>query len=68
MPRLNVHVTEQAKKEIDDLQRVSGAASLTEVVRAALRLYGEVIRARARGETLQLRSEDGEVREVWLVT
>jgi hypothetical protein len=60
--RLNFVVNRQIKDRIEHLQDVSGATSLTEVVRRALAVYEEVLKIREEGGQLVI--ETGGEREL----
>lgn len=50
--RLNLVVNRQVKDRIEQLQELSEATSITEVVRRALALYEEILKIREEGSRL----------------
>jgi hypothetical protein len=55
--RFNLELTDEAKEQVDELQRRTGAPSMTEVIRRALRLYDSYTQHRADGWEVVLRNE-----------
>lgn len=59
--RLNLEMPASLKQEIDELVEQTGAASLSEVLRRSLALFGLAMKCQAEGVKLQLAHKDGTV-------
>lgn len=58
--RLNLAVTPQVKKRLEDLRSLSESETVTEVIRRALAVYEELILVKHEGGRVIIRSKDGE--------
>ena len=58
--RLNLTLTQQAKKRLETIQKVTEADTLTEVIRDAIKLYDLAVQHQKSGGRLILKTEDGE--------
>lgn len=58
--RLNLEVTEAVRDRLENLQEVSEADSMTEVVRRALTVYELVVKTDRDGGRVVLEKSDGE--------
>lgn len=65
--RLNLELSERVRNRLDELQRISGAASVSEVIRRALALYDLATVERGRGTQLVLVHEDGREERILLL-
>lgn len=65
--RLDLELPERVRARLEELRTMSGADSLTEVVRRALATYDVLLTAsRERGDVIVVRSRDGTEREVFI--
>ena len=62
--RFNLELTNGAKKQLDDLQKLTEAASVTEVVRRALAIYDALAQHKSDGWEIILRKKDKDVEKV----
>ena len=58
--RLNLRLTVETKKQIEEIQNETNTATMTEVIRKAIKLYGTVLSCEKQGRRLVLRTDDGE--------
>ncbi len=66
--RLNLELREEVRTQLERLQTISGADSMTEVIRRALGLYESlIVLHRDRGQKVLLRDADGGERELLIL-
>jgi hypothetical protein len=65
--RLNLEMSEQVRKKLEDLREKTGADSLAEVIRKALAVYDFLWTEREKGSDLVVRDSDSNDREVVLL-
>jgi Arc/MetJ-type ribon-helix-helix transcriptional regulator len=64
MKRITMEVPDSVRERLDRLKVMSEAASITEVVRRALRVYELLLEADLSGSSVLLEDSDGRVRQV----
>ena len=57
--RLNLDLSELARKNLENLQLETDADSLSEVIRHSLNLYEVMVNAKKKGSTVIIRSKNG---------
>lgn len=62
--RIQLDFTEDAAARLDELVRITGAASRAELMRRALALLDRALYTQQHGGMLLLRGEDGREREI----
>jgi hypothetical protein len=65
--RLHLALPERVRERTEQLQALSSASSITEVIRRAIEVFDLVTTAVKRGDKVILRGADGKDREVILV-
>lgn len=55
------------KALMEKLKLETGAASMSEVLRRALRLYGKLMQRVSEGATLVIRDADGKEQTIWMI-
>ncbi len=64
--RLNLLVALETRKRLERLVNLTGADSMTEVIRRALMLFEILVSARKEGDSVVVRAKDGSERELIL--
>ena len=65
--RLNLDVLRTVRDRIVRLRDITGATSITEVIRRSLAVYEVLVDARLTGKTIILRDSEGDERELLIV-
>jgi hypothetical protein len=58
--RLNLEMTEDSRKKLEDLRTLTNADSLSEVIRRALAVYDFIWQEKASGRKLLVKDSEGE--------
>jgi hypothetical protein len=65
--RINLILTSKVKEQIDEMQELSNASSLTEVLRKSLAVYQFLLDRRAPDGSVTLKNSDGSEEKIVLL-
>jgi hypothetical protein len=65
--RLNLRISVEDEKRLDDLVKLSAAPSITEVIRRSLAVYEHLLKSNRAGKQIVVRDKDGTERNLLLL-